>query len=598
MVRALSKPITGAEVPALLAQEGQIIAERYEILRRVGAGGMGEVFEARHLSLDRIVAVKLARVVGASREETLRRLLQEAKLNAQLAGPYTAQVFDFGETDDGLVYFVMEFVAGESLRSILKRETALDLPRARVLMTELLTALAEVHAQGVAHRDLKPDNLLVSRDSLGRERLRLLDFGIARTFAEAVPAKPGSLGAGTAGYAAPEQAAGRGEDPRADLYSAAVIFYEMLCGRRPFQSEFEIAELTHQQTARPSAPSTHTPFALPAGLQAVMLRALSLDPQDRYPSAAELQRAIDEAVGAPTPPRPPGPLGRTGAWLDRLLGPLFTRGFWIELRNGGWRDWRHISSLAGGAVAAVLALFVLSSFLWPSAPPVASAPSPAMFAAPFPVPAPMFAPLSAPASIPEAPRAPDEMQRLFTAGDFPALFEAIRRAPSELRNVAPVQRLWVLAAAEIGRWRDVRPAYRAALSAGLLSSEEQQRIVRLASIALNGAAGKEARTFLSLELAALDALTSAAKDADARRRQQAVTGLLEIDSPGVDVVPSWMDALSNARDCQERVPLVEALLKRKDERSRASLAALRDDAGFLRANRCLKASFTRAKDWP
>lgn len=572
-----------------LASPGDVIAGRYEIVRRIGAGGMGEVYEARHAGLGQAVALKLARADGERADDLRQRFLQEAKLSARLRGESLARVFDGGEEPSGLLFMAMEYIEGESLRALLKREHSLLPERARVLVRGLLAALGTLHAQGVLHRDVKPENVLLRKGPRGDEQIALLDFGIARPLEEsAAPAAKGVLGSGTAGYAAPEQAAARGEDVRADLYSAAVILYEMLYGRRPFQAATEMAELTQQQTSSPAAP---TAALLPAGLKVVLLRALSPEPADRFSTAEELALAIDQELGAALPP-PPGPLARAGTRLDTLYAPLAKRSFWQEVKLGGWRDPRRLASLAALALPVLFVLYLLFSWmLSPAVAPLAAQTAVAQATRP----AQSLAVTSTQAASASAPGASASLHALFDAGEYPETFEAIRALPVEDRANGDVQRLLALSAAEFGKWREVRPAFRAAQAANSLTPDDTPRLLRLASIALDSPAAAEARAFLAYELAAVETLQSASKDADSRRRQQAVLGLLELDAPGLDPIPAWLDALSAARDCSERYPLVAALLKRKDERSLPALVALRDDAATRRSpNRCLSSLFSRS----
>jgi len=278
----------------------------YRVVEALGKGAMGEVYLADDPRLRRRVALKRLSDPDLRSPDSRRRLLREARAAARLNHPNVASVYDIVESDDG-VHIVMEYVAGESLAARL-RTGRLPPPTVASIGIQLAEALAEAHAMGVIHRDLKPGNVMVTTDG----RVKILDFGLARTrgIAGRDPAWSGSHSsdagddadrvAGTPPYMAPETFLGRAPDARADIYSLGVTLFEMLTGRRPYQGDDMVAV----RTAVLSNPTPHIrdlDAALPAGLDAVVARTMARVADDRYGSAAELAEALrGEFMDAPT----------------------------------------------------------------------------------------------------------------------------------------------------------------------------------------------------------------------------------------------------------------------------------------------------------
>ena len=265
----------------------------------VSSGGMGTVFRADQLTLGRTVAVKMLKAELARDDEMVRRFHSEARAASRLNHPNTISIIDFGQTPEGLLFLVMEFVRGCSLRDVLREE--FPLPRARLLelMRQLLEGLQEAHSQGVIHQDVKPDNVLIERLSTGRDLVKITDFGIARLRGEEpILGKDGEdLITGTPEYMAPEQILGGEIDARADLYSAGVLLYEMLTRERPFGGDtIEVME-AHLNVPPPLESLRSPALDIPAPLRDAVLRALAKDPAERFASAAEFRAAL-ERLGA------------------------------------------------------------------------------------------------------------------------------------------------------------------------------------------------------------------------------------------------------------------------------------------------------------
>jgi serine/threonine protein kinase len=297
----------------------------YELLERLGEGGMGEVFLARQLSLDREVAVKLVRRELLAEEWFLERLEREARLLARLRHPHLVTVHDFLRLPDGTAAVVMELVEGGSLRDRLRASpNGLPLDEALTLIRQVAAALAAAHAEGVIHRDIKPENVLL--DAAGQ--VRVTDFGMALSLAPGAPrlTRTGAT-LGTPGYLAPEQLSGADTDARTDLFALGVLLYEMLTGRLPLGS-FE-----PPRTVRPE---------IPAQVDAAILRALKPNPADRPASLVAWQELLDGAVG-----RPPAPATTAAAFPRRtlLLGGL-TAGL------GGGLAWYFLRPRNPAATAA------------------------------------------------------------------------------------------------------------------------------------------------------------------------------------------------------------------------------------------------------
>jgi serine/threonine-protein kinase len=286
---------------------GSTFAGRYRILELVGDGGMGQVFRAEQLSTGRTVALKLLHPEFSGVEEVVRRFEREAKVTTELSHPNIVKTVDFGESN-GHLFLAMEFLPGRSLAQVIEHGHTgtgerLTVKRMMTVMRPILDALEYAHGRGVVHRDLKPENIMVipARGLLARESIKLLDFGVAKlgVDAEAKGRKLTQLGMvlGTPGYMPPEQALGQKADARSDLYSCGVILYEMLTGRRPFESDSALEVMSMQLNAAPQSLQAMAPnMSIPAEVDGVVLRCLAKRPDDRFSSARELRAALEAAA--------------------------------------------------------------------------------------------------------------------------------------------------------------------------------------------------------------------------------------------------------------------------------------------------------------
>ena len=363
--------------------EGEVLAERYRVFHRLGKGGMGEVYLAQHIAIGRMVAIKTLSAEMQGRPELAHRFLKEARTSSQVRHPNVVDILDFGHTDRGTAFFVMEYLEGEDLKTMLKRERVLTWEHTATIVTQVCAALAAAHHHGVIHRDLKPDNIYVLKQD-GREVIKVLDFGIAKVIsADGVPetTRTGVL-LGTPEYMSPEQARDEDLDARSDIYACGVLLYRMLAGRLPFRAKGFMSVLAmHMQNAPTPPRQLDPPSAITEAQEAVILRCLAKSPDDRYQSAEALAAAIrgaSEAAPVVAPP-PPAPPPRRAPWglLTGLAGLL---------------------ALVG--VGLFVALDVREDPP-PVVPVVAPAPAPAPVAV---TPAPVVTP--PPAPLPTAPEAP------------------------------------------------------------------------------------------------------------------------------------------------------------------------------------------------
>lgn len=304
--------------------QGNVVDNRYDVVRNLGSGGMGEVFLARDRALDRDVALKVLRSQFAGDRESAERFKREALSAASLSHPNIVQVYDRGDTEDGSSYISMEYVPGGTLKDLIVRDGPLDARTAASYGYQVAEALGAAHAKGVVHRDIKPQNVLISSSG----HAKVADFGIARAASAASQTRTGTV-MGTAGYMSPEQALGHPATPKSDLYSLGVVLYEAVTGRLPFTAENPIAVSMKHVNEAPRPPKSLNP-AVPDAMNAIILRLLSKDPDGRYTDADALAEdlwrarrgtppavAAEEAKTVETPTRPPARAARQPAATRR-----------------------------------------------------------------------------------------------------------------------------------------------------------------------------------------------------------------------------------------------------------------------------------------
>jgi serine/threonine-protein kinase len=268
-------------------KEGALLNNRYQLLDRLGSGGMADVFRARDLMLDRYVAIKLLREDYSRNVSFQERFRQEARAAANLSHPNIVTVHDFGVDENGLVYIIMEYIPGKDMKSILRQRGRFTVEEGIPLMIQACAGIGYAHRAGLVHCDVKPHNMLVSPD----RRLKVTDFGIARALATILPGEKTDMVWGSPQYFSPEQAAGEAPSPASDVYSLGVVLYEMLTGTPPFTASTpdELARL--HLHAQPIPISEYVPD-VPAALEEIVMKVLSKEPAARYRTADQLGRVL------------------------------------------------------------------------------------------------------------------------------------------------------------------------------------------------------------------------------------------------------------------------------------------------------------------
>ena len=314
----LSHPGQG-RIQSYNAWTGRVVDGRYRVESLLGEGGMGAVFKAEHIKLGKTVALKVIHPEFAGDGEMAERFVREAMAAAQLEHPHVATATDYGTLTEGGAYLVMQFVEGESLRTLLDREGTLSWKRSAEIIAQVADALSTAHKRGIVHRDLKPDNIMLQPSDDGSLHVKVLDFGIARV---ATDAKGGALGKpltqmgtviGTPGYMAPEQALGEPIDHRVDIYALGLLLYEMVTGTRVLDNHDLTAMVTRQLTE--PIPPLASVASVPTGLDQLVGSMLQVEREDRPENAAVVRERLRELVleakleavtsgGQPTEPKP------------------------------------------------------------------------------------------------------------------------------------------------------------------------------------------------------------------------------------------------------------------------------------------------------
>jgi serine/threonine protein kinase len=281
-----------SEVPGL--QPGSIFAGHYEILGLLGQGGMSTVYKAKHLLVDSVRAIKVIRLDQVENSKVLRRFQQEGKAALALEHTNIGRVYEFGiEATFQKPFLVMDYVEGKTLSATLSEEGALTTERACRLISQVCEGLQEAHSKGVVHRDIKPGNIILTKDSAGSETAKIVDFGIAKMIGPDDAQNLTQTGEvfGTPLYMSPEQCLGQKVDARSDLYSLGCVLYECLSGKPPFEGSSSLETIMmHVNGALPAFDNK----VISAQLKSVVLKSLSKNPEERFQSASDLTEALTQ----------------------------------------------------------------------------------------------------------------------------------------------------------------------------------------------------------------------------------------------------------------------------------------------------------------
>ncbi|HXX67736.1 MAG TPA: serine/threonine-protein kinase [Polyangiaceae bacterium] len=280
----------------------EILNGQFQILQKVGSGGMGAVYKARQVEMNRMVGVKLLHPRLVNRKDLVSRFRREARALSQLAHPNTVKVFLYGELDDGSLYIIMEFLEGKNLNQTVRAEGPFSMDRALPILIQVCGALHEAHLAGIIHRDLKPENIFLVQSGGLRDFPKVLDFGLAKLADRQM--RPGSVALtqegmvfGTPEFMSPEQAQGKTLTPASDVYSLAVILYEVLTGKLPFDARSSMDHIHMHATAQPIRLNERVAGrTFPAPLEDLVQKALAKSPEERFASAAEFSGAMQSMI--------------------------------------------------------------------------------------------------------------------------------------------------------------------------------------------------------------------------------------------------------------------------------------------------------------
>ena len=284
---------------------GTVLADRYRLIKLIGEGGMGSVYQAEHITIGRKLAIKVLAPEYCDSPDVVARFLQEARTASMLHHEHIVDITDFGYTKQGLAFLTMEYLEGEDLATLLAREGRQPWTRVRRMMLQICRALDAAHEKGIVHRDMKPDNCFRIKRGGNHDFIKILDFGIAKVIVDGqnptradkpkMATEAGTL-LGTPEYMAPEIARDQKADARVDVYSLGVVMYELLTGSVPFKGQTFMATVAMQMVDEPQPPRKRAPEAdIPEAIEQVVLRALKKDPADRFQSVREFADAIIDA---------------------------------------------------------------------------------------------------------------------------------------------------------------------------------------------------------------------------------------------------------------------------------------------------------------
>ena len=365
---------SGSHWSAAALAPGAMLGGRYQIVRLLGEGGMGSVYQARDSELDRLVALKVIRADLASNPAMLQRFKQELILASQVTHKNVVRIYDLGEAD-GLRFITMEYVDGDDLRTILRQQHKFTPQEAVSTIEQVGRALQAAHAEGVIHRDLKPQNIM--RDRAGR--IVVMDFGLARLVNSSGLTQTGAL-VGTLEYMSPEQAMGAALDQRSDIFAVGLIFYELLTGQAPYRADSALASLM-KRTSESATPPAMLDASIPARLSEIASHCLERNPDQRYGTAADLVRDLEawradagaglSSVGLPSAIRP-NPVAAGPTRRDSASSP---RSVQINLALPTKRGWMSGAAAILVVLTAFFAIPTTRHWVFPAHPFAQESPS-------------------------------------------------------------------------------------------------------------------------------------------------------------------------------------------------------------------------------
>ena len=320
-----------------------VLNGQFQILQKIGSGGMGSVYKALQPAMNRMVAIKILHPKLASRKDLVSRFRREARAMSHLTHPNTVKVYLYGELEDGSLYIVMEYLEGKNLNQTVRTEGPMTIERGLPILIQACNALDEAHRAGIIHRDLKPENIFVTTQGGMKDFAKVLDFGLAKVTEREM--RPGSIILtqegmvfGTPEFMSPEQAQGKSLTPGSDIYSLAVILYEVLTGKLPFDAKNPMEYIQLHVTTKPKPINERVPGrTFPPLLWSVLSKALEKKSEDRYQSASEFAHALQAVLAGATevgpfidPAHPPAhpsggaiptPLGAPAQVMPRAAPP-------------------------------------------------------------------------------------------------------------------------------------------------------------------------------------------------------------------------------------------------------------------------------------
>ena len=296
-------PVGDAQPPADDPLIGRVLSDRYRIVRKLGEGGMGAVYQAEHALIEKRIALKVLFPELTRRADLVARFLQEAKAASRIGHENVIDISDFGQSPEGFVYIAMEYLDGQDLGHLLKTSGPQPWTRARPILMQIAKALRAAHEHGIIHRDMKPENVFLIQREGRPDFVKVLDFGIAKSVnqeSDAPRLTQAGMIFGTPEYMSPEQAQGQTPDHRVDVYALGCLMYHLITGDVPFRAENFMGILTKHLLEPVVPPRQRNPkMAIPADVEAVCMRALQKDRDKRWQDMDQLYRALGTAGGEP-----------------------------------------------------------------------------------------------------------------------------------------------------------------------------------------------------------------------------------------------------------------------------------------------------------